>query len=112
LEAYADHPIHLIAGGDDKGVDMTPLIRRLAELDAKLYTIGANSERLSRLAGEYGIPVQPFTRLHEALDAVDRSLKPGEVALLSPAAASLDQYPSYAHRGDEMVEYVKRIKTG
>ncbi|ADV45756.1 UDP-N-acetylmuramoyl-L-alanine--D-glutamate ligase [Nitratifractor salsuginis] len=110
LEAYADRPIHLIAGGDDKGVDMTPLIRCLARLDAKLYTIGSNNRRLSQLARDYGVPVQSFTHLDEALQAVDRALKPSEVALLSPAAASLDQFPSYAHRGDALVDYVKKIE--
>jgi UDP-N-acetylmuramoylalanine--D-glutamate ligase len=109
LEAYAARPLHLIAGGDDKGVDMTPLIQRLSQLDAKLYTIGSNSRRLAQLARNYGVPVESFTHLDEALEAVDRALKPKEVALLSPAASSLDQFPSYAHRGDLLMDYVKKI---
>ncbi len=111
LEAYRDRPIHLIAGGDDKGVDMTPLIERLARLDATLYTMGSNSERLSRLAREYGVPVRTFQELDEAMQAVAESLREGEVALLSPAASSLDQFPSYAVRGDHFVEFVRRLRT-
>ncbi len=111
LEAYRDRRIHLIAGGDDKGVNMTPLIERLARLDATLYTLGSNSERLSRLAREYGVPVRTFRELDEAMQAVAESLREDEVALLSPAASSLDQFPSYAVRGDRFVEFVRRLRT-
>jgi len=109
LEAYRDRRIRLIAGGDDKGVDMEPLIRKLCELDAELYTIGSNSERLTRLAQKHGLPVHSFTHLREAQEAIDRVLNPGEVALLSPAAASLDQFPSYAKRGEEFLRFVRDL---
>jgi UDP-N-acetylmuramoylalanine--D-glutamate ligase len=109
LEAYRDRKIHLIAGGDDKGVDMEPLIRRLAELDAELYTVGSNSRRLTKLARRYGVDVHTFTRLEEAQRAVDSRLRPGEAALLSPAASSLDQFPSYAKRGEEFIRFVRDL---
>jgi len=110
LETYRDRRIHLIAGGDDKGVDMTPLIKRLAQLDARLYTLGSNSERLGNLARKYGVPVQTFKELDEAVNAVSQSLRQGEVALLSPAASSLDQFPSYAIRGDRFVDFVNDLR--
>jgi len=109
LEAYGDRKIHLIAGGDDKSVDMEPLIRRLGELDAELYTIGSNSERLSLLARSHGLTVHTFTFLREALEAVSARMRPGEAALLSPAAASLDQFGSYAERGDLFIDFVRNI---
>jgi len=109
LEAYSDRHIHLIAGGDDKGVDMTPLIRRIAELNVTLYTIGSNSQRLVNLAKTYQISVQSFANLLEALKAVDHNLGAKDVALLSPSASSLDQFSSYAQRGDIFVDYVKKI---
>ncbi len=110
LEAYRDRKIRLIAGGDDKGVDMEPLIRRLARLDAELYAIGSNRNRLEALANSHRIPVHTFETLHEAQQEVARVLAPGEVALLSPAASSLDQFPSYAKRGDKFVEFVRSIR--
>ena len=109
LEAYADRKIHLIAGGDDKGVDMEPLIRKLSEMNAELYTIGSNSERLTELAGKYAIPVHTFTHLEEAIGAVDKHLIAGEVALLSPAASSLDQFLSYAKRGEDFIQAVHNL---
>ncbi len=110
LEAYRDRKIHLLAGGDDKGVDMAPLMERLKELDVELYTLGSNSRRLEALAQRYEIPVHAFTTLEEALPVVERRLHPGEVALLSPAAASLDQFSSYAQRGELFMDFVKKIE--
>jgi UDP-N-acetylmuramoylalanine--D-glutamate ligase len=111
LESYAGYKIHLIAGGDDKGVDMEPLIRRLSELDAELYTIGSNSARLTELAGRYSLAAHTFKTLKEAQEAVSARMgMDNEVALLSPAAASLDQFSSYAERGDEFVKFVNGIK--
>ena len=110
LEAYREHKIHLIAGGDDKGVDMEPLIRRLKTLDVELYTIGSNSKHLEELAHKHGVVVHAFTTLHEAQEALSRRLRQGEVALLSPAAASLDQFRSYAQRGEEFMEFVKSLR--
>ncbi len=109
IETYRDRPIHLIAGGDDKGVDMEPLIRRLAQTGATLYAIGSNDRRLEALAKAHGVPVYAFATLDEALRALEPRLKAGEVALLSPAASSLDQYPSYAKRGEEFLDFVRRI---
>ena len=109
LEAYRDRKIHLLAGGDDKGVDMTPLFERLKELDVELYTLGSNSRRLEALAKRHGIPVHAFGTLAEALPAVENRLHPGEVALLSPAAASLDQFSSYAERGELFMDFVRKM---
>ncbi len=110
LDAYGDRRIHLIAGGDDKGVDMEPLIQRLAQLDAELYTIGSNSRRLESLARKHGVTVHPFETLDQALPELERRLKTEEVALLSPAAASLDQFPSYAKRGELFLDFVRKIE--
>ena len=111
LEAYRDRKIHLIAGGDDKGVDMEPLLVRLSELDAELYAIGSNARRLTELARKHEVPVHTFTHLREAQQAVAERLRPGEVALLSPAASSLDQFPSYAKRGEDFLRFVEDLSS-
>ncbi len=48
VKGYADRHIHLILGGDDKGVDLTPLFKLIAQMDITLYSIGANSQKSSK----------------------------------------------------------------
>lgn len=97
---YGDRPIHLIIGGDDKGVDMTPLFEALSAYSITLYTIGSNQARLDTLADRFGIPFESCGTLDEAVKRIAAVHTGESVALLSPACASLDQFPSYAVRGN------------
>lgn len=110
VKGYADTPIHLILGGDDKGVDLTPLFKHMQTVMLTLYTIGANSKKLVSLAKEYHIKTVACETLETAIIQIDRVLTLDEVALLSPAAASFDQFNSYKHRGDIFMELVKNLK--
>ncbi len=101
LKRYQDSFIHLILGGDDKGVDLHELFEFLAPLQLKIYAIGSNKEKLILLAKEYNIEHKKCKDLRNAVESIKISLKKGEVALLSPAAASLDEFDSYAHRGND-----------
>ncbi len=100
LKGYADRPIHLILGGDDKGVDLTPLFEQMQPLMLTLYTIGANSDRLLSLAKAYNIEAKEANTLDKAVAMIDEVHTLNSVALLSPAAASFDQFDSYKHRGE------------
>lgn len=109
LKRYKNSFIHLIVGGDDKGVDLHELFDSLKEYDIRIYNIGSNKDRLSTLAKEYGVDFIKCTNLVDAVNKIDSKLTKDEVALLSPAAASLDEYKSYAHRGDEFKNSVAKI---
>jgi UDP-N-acetylmuramoylalanine--D-glutamate ligase len=109
LQNYKDKQIHLILGGDDKGVDLQPLFEELRHLDVVLYTIGSNQPRLDEFAKRYNIPCVTSKTLVRAIDHIDKAHTLQSVALLSPAAASLDQFPSYAVRGNEFKETVKKL---
>jgi len=101
LKRYKDSYIHLILGGDDKGVDLSELFEFLKNKNLKIYNTGSNKEKLSTLAKEYSVDFKLCKNLADAIVQIDKNLKIGEVALLSPAAASLDEFSSYAQRGDE-----------
>jgi UDP-N-acetylmuramoylalanine--D-glutamate ligase len=109
VKRYGDRPLHLIVGGDDKGVDMAPLFEALRAYDVTLYTIGSNRERLDALAERFGIPSQSCGVLEEAVRRIARVHTRKSVALLSPACASLDQFPSYAVRGDTFKKAVEEL---
>jgi len=108
--AYGDRPIRLILGGDDKGVDLAPLFEILTGYDVTLYTIGSNNDRLMSLATTYAIPAVSCSTIDKAIAAIDADMTPNEVALLSPAAASLDQFTSYKQRGEIFMQTVLNLR--
>ena len=109
LNRYKDQYIHLIVGGDDKGVDLSELFEALLNYKVKIYNIGSNKDRLSALAKKYNVDFVKCKNLIDAVSRIDIDLKRDQVALLSPAAASLDEYNSYAQRGDEFKNSVSKI---
>lgn len=109
LERYKRKKIRLIIGGDDKGVDLDELFAYLQDIDVVTYHIGSNKERLDGLAQKFGIEFTSCGTLIEAVKQISNELQKSEVALLSPAAASLDQFRSYAHRGEAFKEAVLKF---
>lgn len=87
--------VHLIAGGYDKGSDLTPVGRLAPEL-AGLYTIGKTGPTIAAAAG--GRAIECGT-LEAALRRASERARAGEVVLLSPACASWDQFENYEARG-------------
>ncbi len=109
LKRYKESKIHLILGGDDKGVELNELFEFMKNLQLHTYHIGSNKQKLSSLASSYAIDFTECKNLSDAIMQIDTNLLKNEVALLSPAAASLDEFSSYAQRGDQFKEAVKNI---
>ena len=109
VKRYKESQIHLILGGDDKGVDLNELFMYLQKTMVKIYAIGSNKDKLCDLSVAYNISFEKCTHLKDAIIRIDKNLKKDEVALLSPAAASLDEFTSYAHRGNDFKEAVSLI---
>ncbi len=109
IKGYAHKHIHLILGGNDKGVDLTPLFKEMQNLNLTLYTIGANNDKLNKLAKTFHIDAIEAHTLKNAVDAIGEKLTLKSVALLSPAAASFDQFKSYKHRGETFIALIKSL---
>lgn len=109
LNHYKDTKIHLILGGDDKGVDLEELFIFLSNIEVKIYNIGSNKEKLTDLAKKYKINFAKCINLEDAINHIDKRLLLDEVALLSPAASSLDEFSSYAQRGSEFKKAVLKL---
>ena len=109
VKGYDDRFIHLIVGGNDKGADLTPLFELLTNKEVQLYTIGANSEKLAKLATEHQINFTASETLENAVNTIANKRNKNDVALLSPAAASFDQFNSYKHRGEEFFKFIKKL---
>lgn len=107
VEAFDDPArVHLIAGGYDKGSDLTP-IARLTERIAGLYTIGATGAGLARAATACcsGFALCALTLEAAVAAALDR-MTTGDVLLLSPGCASWDQFTNYEQRGERFAKVI------
>jgi len=111
LKSYNDKKIFLILGGEDKGMELTPLFEELKKYDAQIFAIGANVLRLEALADKFNITCTVSNTLELAVQNISNNFEEdtNTVALLSPAAASFDQFSSYEHRGDEFKKFVALI---
>lgn len=111
LKTYSNHDaIHIILGGDDKGVELRELFDHLKTYaNLRLYLIGKNANRLAEYALEFSIPYLVCETLSTAIEKIDKQHDNGSVAMLSPAAASLDQFSSYSDRGDQFKESIHQL---
>ncbi len=109
VKAYGDKELHLILGGDDKSVALDELFDVLKEYKITLYAIGSNETKLIELAKKYNIPASKFGTLEKASREITKHHTKDSIAMLSPAAASLDQFSSYKERGDLFIKIVKEF---
>ena len=109
IELFKDKKILLILGGDDKGVDLEEFFKDISSYNLEIFAIGSNANKLQNLSNKYNIKCYKADILENALKAIDKVHSKETIALLSPAASSLDQFKSYAHRGDSFKEFVKKI---
>ena len=107
LEIYKDKEIFLILGGDNKGVSLEPLFCEMKSYRIKIFAIGKCCDEILKLSKKYNIYCKDSKTLKNALDSIKNIFvdKENSVCLLSPACASLDQFESYKHRGEEFKKY-------
>lgn len=100
IEAFAA-PEVLIAGGLDRGLPMDDLVPLMQKHVRALVTYGETAPLMVAAAEAAGIKaVQRVATLSEAVPAAYALSEPGDVVLLSPAAASWDQFNTFEERGD------------
>lgn len=108
-----------IAGGLLKGVDPTPLVRRHAARLRGAILVGVDRSEL-REAFRRHAPGVPVVEVEEsetevmlaAVRAAASLAQAGDVVLLAPAAASMDQFIDYADRGRRFAEAVREWTGG
>lgn len=91
-------PVVLIAGGQGKGQDFTPLREGLAKGVRALVLMGEASEALARQAPSE-LPVHRVGDMSEAVTVAAGVARSGDCVLLSPACASFDQFDDFEARG-------------
>lgn len=99
LEAYASSAIVLIAGGKDKGLEYREFADLMGTRCRVVILIGETAGELERLLDRRA-PVERASSMDEAVTLAAAAARPGDVVLLSPAAASFDMFTDYEARGD------------
>ena len=128
-----------IAGGLSKGVTYDDLVREHAPRLKAVVLIGADSSALADAlrrhapdvpvigtapgeteqvqtaatdGTEAGSPDAGRTVMSRAVASAAQLAGSGDTVLMAPAAASMDQFSSYAHRGDTFIEAVRELVEG
>jgi UDP-N-acetylmuramoylalanine--D-glutamate ligase len=99
----------LIAGGDGKGQDFTPLVPAVAKYVKALVLIGRDAPQLRLALQATGIAINECASLEQAVTLAATLAETGDKVLLSPACASLDMFKSYAHRAQVFVDTVREL---
>lgn len=97
-----------ICGGLRKGLDLQPLVPIVAKHVAHAFVIGTEPKAYTDMLKKAEVPYTVANNIDEAVQlAADfSSINP---VLLSPAAASQDQFKNYAERGDAFANAAIRL---
>lgn len=96
----------LIAGGRDKGLDVTDLARHPNVVG--LVAIGEAAPVLLAAAGSR--PSQRAQTIVEAVEIAASMAQPGQTVLLAPGCASFDMFDSYEDRGEQFSAAVRALE--
>lgn len=96
----------LLLGGDGKSADFSPLTRYLQGDNIRTYCFGQDGEALAALRPDIAVRTET---LAEAMTQIASQVKPGDMVLLSPACASLDQFKNFEQRGDAFTQLAKEL---
>lgn len=104
-------PLVLIAGGQGKGADFSPLREAIQKKVHSVVLIGEDAQLIAKA-------LQGVTKIvfaHDMEDAVGKAAamaRPGDSVLLSPACASFDMYTGYEARGEAFISAVHGLAGG
>ncbi len=99
-------PVVLIAGGDGKGQSFLPLKPAVDRACKAVLLIGRDASHVARGLSGTTASVESLGTLDAAVSRAFDLVEPGDMVLLSPACASLDQFASYQERGERFVTLV------
>jgi UDP-N-acetylmuramoylalanine--D-glutamate ligase len=101
-------PLVVIAGGDGKGQDFTPLAAAFRGKVRTTVLLGRDAGLIETALTGICHTARVST-MEEAVRAAARFAQPGDTVLLSPACSSLDMFRDYAQRGSVFAAAVKEL---
>ena len=101
--------IVLIAGGDGKGQDFSPLSAPVGLHAKAVILIGKDAPLIKDAIAATNVKTVDATDLTDAVNQAEAMAQSGDVVLLSPACASFDMFKDYAHRAQVFVDAVNEL---
>jgi len=103
-------PLILIAGGQGKGADFSPLVDAVKDKVRAVILLGEDAALLEKVLGDV-TSVLRVTSMEEAVAQAQLLAQSGDTVLLSPACASFDMFAGFAARGDAFMQAVRALPT-
>jgi UDP-N-acetylmuramoylalanine--D-glutamate ligase len=104
-----DRKAVLIAGGEGKGQDFSPLAAALCAHASRVLLIGRDAPQIEQALATSGVPLERCGSLEQAVTRAAECARPGEAVLLSPACASFDMFRDYRQRGEAFCAAVRAL---
>ena len=99
----------LIAGGDGKGQDFSPLAPAVSAHPRAVVLIGRDGPKIGAALTDCGVPLFAAASMEEAVILGFEQTRSDDAVLLSPACASFDMFRSYEHRAQVFIASVKKL---
>ncbi|MBD3320114.1 MAG: UDP-N-acetylmuramoyl-L-alanine--D-glutamate ligase [Chitinivibrionales bacterium] len=110
IEAFAN-PVHLIAGGKDKGCDFKSVRRAVEDRVNTVYCIGEAAARIKQ-TWHGAAKIRMCESLSEAVMKAHGAAHDNDIVLLSPGCSSFDMFDNFEHRGEIYKKSVLSLESG
>lgn len=103
-------PLVVIAGGRDKGLDLSPFLREIAARARAAVLIGEVRQRLAGELRSIGMAaVHTADDLAQAVRIAAAAARPGDVVILAPGCSSFDMFRDFEERGERFKQLVREL---
>ncbi|MDE8034346.1 UDP-N-acetylmuramoyl-L-alanine--D-glutamate ligase [Actinobacillus equuli subsp. equuli] len=97
--------LYLLLGGDGKAADFSELKPLINKPNIVCYCFGQDGAQLAALSNKNVL----VETMQQAIEQIRPQLKKGDMVLLSPACASLDQFKNFEERGHVFVKLAQEV---
>ena len=106
--ANDEHKLILIAGGQGKGADFSPLTEVLNKHIDNIIIFGEDKSLLAAVVPQ-SIALTDVASLDEAVSVANNMTETGDTVLFSPACASFDMFKNYVERGNAFTQLAQEV---
>jgi UDP-N-acetylmuramoylalanine--D-glutamate ligase len=105
----AERKLVLIAGGEGKGQDFSPLAGPVRQHARAVILIGRDAPLIRAVLEGTGVPLLDAGSMQAAVEMAAHQAQTGDAVLMSPACASFDMFDNYGHRAQVFCDAVQAL---